>query len=113
MEDKTSFIEPLLEKVEEYGKTSFELIKFKALDKTAGVVSTVASRSFALLSVFMFILIASVGLALWIGNLLGESWYGFFAVAGFYGILGFVLFFLAHNWVKKCVSNSIVSQILN
>lgn len=113
MEDKTTFIEPLLEKVEEYGKTSFDLIKLKALDKTADCVSTVASRSFALLSIFMFILIANIGLALWIGDLLGKSWYGFFCVSGFYGILGFVLFFITHNWVKRSVGNSIVSHLLN
>lgn len=113
MEDKTTLIEPLLEKVEEYGKTSFDLIRLKALDKTADFMSTIASRSFALLSIFMFILVANIGLALWIGDLLGKSWYGFYCVSGFYGILGFVLFFLAHNWLKKSVSDSIVSQILN
>ena len=112
MEDKTTLIEPLLEKVEEYGKTSFDLIRFKALDNTADFLSSFAARSFALLSVFVFILMASIGLAVWIGDLLGKSYYGFLCVAGFYGILGFVLFFLAHKWIKRGISDVFVSQIL-
>ena len=113
MEDKIAFMEPLLEKVEEYGITSLELIKLKALDKTSDCVSTFASRSFALLSVYMFVLVANIGLALWIGDLLGKPWYGFFCVAGFYGILGFVLYFFMHNWVKKYVNNSIIALMFN
>ena len=39
MEDKVNLLEPLLEKVEAYSKTSFELIRLKALDKTADVAA--------------------------------------------------------------------------
>jgi hypothetical protein len=113
MEDKIIFIEPLFERTEEYGKTSYELFKLKALDKTAGVLSTFISRGAVVLALTMFIVIVSIGIALWLGDLLGKSYYGFFCVAGFYAIIGGVLYFFMHNKIKKRISNSIISQILN
>lgn len=112
-EDKVAFMEPLLIRAEEFGKTSLELIKLKALDKTAGVISTFISRGVAILVLSMFTIIVNVGIALWLGDLLGKSYYGFFCVAAFYGILGVVLYFFTHTSLKKSISDSIVSQMLN
>ena len=61
----------------------------------------------------MFVLIASIGLALYLGENLEKVYYGFFLVAGGYGLVGFVLYFIAHNWLKKSISSTIISQILN
>lgn len=107
------FIEPLFERAEAYGKTSLELIKLKALNKTTEVVSTGVSRSIVVFVVSMFLILSSVGGALWLGDLLGKSYYGFFCVAGFYGILGVVIYAFMHKWIKKCVSNSLILQLLN
>jgi sterol desaturase/sphingolipid hydroxylase (fatty acid hydroxylase superfamily) len=113
MEDKMNFIEPIFERVGEYGKTSFELFKLKTIDKTAGVASTFISRATAILMLFMFILILTIGVALWLGDLLGKSYYGFFCVAGFYALIGGVLYFFMHDFIKKIISNSIISHLLN
>ena len=113
MHDKQSFIEPLFERVEEYAKTSCELIKLKTLHKTTEVSSVAVSRGFAMSVFFMFIILTSIGLALWLGELLGKMYYGFFCVAGFYGIVGIVLYVFMHNWMKKRVSNLIVSKLFN
>lgn len=113
MEDKINFIEPLFERVEEYGKTSFELLKLKALDKISGTVSSFVSRGIIILVLSMFLVLATIGVALWLGELLGKSYYGFFCVAGFYGIVGSVLYFLLFNWIKKRIRNSFVLHMLN
>ena len=57
MNDKMTFIEPLLERAEAYGKTSYELIKLKAVDKTADVASTMVSRGAVILVLSMFVVI--------------------------------------------------------
>lgn len=113
MEDKINFIEPLFERAEEYGKTSFELFKLKALDKTANIVSTFVSRTAVVLFLSMSSIIANIGLSLWLGDLLGKLYYGFFCIAAFYGIIGGVLYFFMHKWIKKRISNSIILQLLN
>ncbi len=113
MEDKTSFIEPLFERAKAYGKVSYKLLQLKALDKTASVVATLVSRSLAILFASIFFVSANVGVALWLGDLLGKSYYGFFCVAGFYGIIGAILHFLLHNSIKRWISNSIITQALD
>lgn len=55
MEDNAKMIESLLEKEIDYGKTSYELGKLKALDKTSDVVSLFMPHS------VVFFLVASFG----------------------------------------------------
>jgi hypothetical protein len=112
MKVNETFMGPLLQKAEDYGKTSFELLKLKALDKSAEVSSSVISRLLFAITLTFFFLILNIALALWLGDILGKSYYGFFIVALFYGILTAVLFFL-HRFIKARVSNSIITQMLN
>lgn len=112
MEEKSSF-EALLERAEDYTKTSFELIKLKAVDKFSDSASSAASKVVALFFFISFFLMLSVALSLLLGDLLGKAWYGFMVMAGLYGILFAVLFFVKHNWLKKMVGNSIIKSMLN
>ncbi|MGE5420368.1 MAG: phage holin family protein [Chloroflexota bacterium] len=112
MEEKSSF-EALLERAEDYTKTSIELIRLKAVDKISDGASSAASKVVALFFFVFFFLMLSVGLSLLLGDLLGKAWYGFMALAGLYGILFAVLFFVKHNWLKKMVGNSIIKSMLN
>jgi hypothetical protein len=112
MEENTSSIESLIDRATEYGKTSFELAKLKVLDKTSDVVSTLLSHSLALIIILSFVLFLSLGLALWIGEILGKIYLGFFIVAAFYGLAWILIHFFFHNWIKKCVGDSIIKQML-
>lgn len=113
MENRTKFIDPLVEKATEYGKTSYELIKLRTIDKSASLVSTLISRVAAVLFFLMFVLVFTIGAALWLGDLLGKSYYGFFCIAGFYAIISVVLYFFMHNTIKNKVNNSLIVQMLN
>lgn len=112
METQTNLIEPLLEKAEAYGKTSFELLRLKALAKTADVSSTLLSRSLFILLVIFFAFTINIAVALWIGDMLGKAYYGFFIVAGFYALVS-VIILLVHPSIKKSVSNNIIRQLFN
>jgi hypothetical protein len=113
MENKTNFIKPLYEIAQEYGKTSYELLKLKALNKVAEVLSTIVSRSLVVFSLFMFSVVANIGVALWLSDLLGKPYYGFFCLAGFYAVIGGVLYFFMHNSIKRKVSDSLILKVLN
>jgi len=113
METKTDdLIEPLLEKVEAYSKTSFELLKLKALDKTADVSATLFSRSLFVLIVSFFAFLLNVGIALWLGDILGKAYYGFLIVAACYAIVGVILLII-HPFIKARVNNAIIKQLFN
>ena len=96
-----------------YGKTSIDLYKLKAVEKTSDISSTIISRLTAFLVLSLFIVMSSIGVAFWLGDYFGELYYGFFCVGGFYGVLGVVLYFFLHNWIKERTCNSIVKQMLN
>lgn len=113
MEDKVNLIESIVERVTEYGKTSLELVKLNALEKTSDVISSVipyivAAVIFAFAMVFL-----NVGLALWLGEILGEIFYGFLVIAAFYCIVAIIFRFFMRKWLKKLISNYIIKQVLS
>ena len=111
METKSSLIESLFEKAEVYVQTNIDLFKVKTIDKSADVVSSLVSK---IAFIFIFILIAftlNIGLALWVGELIGKFYYGFFIIAAFYILVGIVLFFFHEKLIKKPVNDSIIIQL--
>ena len=44
MEENTNLIESLLERVTEYGKTSYDLVKLNVVDKTSDGISSLLSH---------------------------------------------------------------------
>jgi len=112
MEKPSILIEELLERVESYGKTTFELSKLQALETTTIVASSLVARMSVITIFFLFTLVLNTGIALLLGELLGKSYYGFFIVAGFYLLAGIVLYFFLHQWIKKPVSDLIITQAL-
>jgi len=113
MQDNAKLIETLFERTVEYGKTSFELVKLQALDKTTDVVSSFVPHSVVFVLVASFVLFFNVGLAFWLGEILGKVYYGFFVVAAFYGIIAIVIHFFMHKRLKKMVGNTMIKQMLN
>jgi hypothetical protein len=112
MEDNAKLIESLLEKATDYGKASYELVKLKALDKTSDVVSSFIPHTVVLVLIASFLLFLNLGLALWLGEILGKIYFGFLVVAAFYGIIAIVLHFFMHKWLKKLLCNYIIKQVL-
>jgi hypothetical protein len=112
MEDNTKLIESLLEKVTDYGKTTLELTKLKALEKTSDVVSSMLPRALICGLTVTFMLFISIGLAVWLGEILGKVYFGFFLVGAFYGLAGIVIHFFMHDWLKKMVRNNFIKQVL-
>ena len=112
MEAAPNHFESLLSKAGEYAETKATLIKLKFADKTSDTVSDAASSMVVGIFVGFFLLCFSVGLALWLGELLGKNYYGFFIVSGAYGIAGIVFHLNRKSLVKKPVSNFIITKIL-
>jgi len=112
MDEQSGLIESLIEKGEQYGKTTLELLKLKTLDKSADAASNLVSWLIVVIFAVLFFLILNIGVALWLGEVLGKSYYGFFVVAGFYGLLALVFGIFRKQLIKKPVNNSIINQVL-
>ena len=60
----------------------------------------------------LFALIMNIGVALFLGELLGKLYYGFFIVAAFYLLAALILHFFMYKWIKKPISDLIIKQAL-
>ncbi len=112
MDEQSGLIESLIEKGEQYGKTTLELLKLKTLDKSADVASNLVSWLIVIIFVVLFFLILNIGVALWLGELLGKSYYGFFAVSSIYALLALIFSIFRKQLIKDPLNNSIIEQVL-
>ena len=112
METPVSLIEELVEKTEAYSKTTYQLAKLKSLQTSTVIATTLVTRLSVIVMFTLFALVLNIGIALWLGEMLGKSYYGFFIVAALYLTLGIVLHFFLLQWIKKPMSNLIIEQAL-
>jgi hypothetical protein len=112
METAPNDIESLLTEAGNFIETRTELLKLKTVDKTADVVSSLVARLVVLMILGIFFMILNIGIALLVGEWLGKNYYGFFVVAGFYGIAGLICNTNKNTWIKKPLGNAIIQKIL-
>lgn len=112
MEDSKKLLETLVDRVTDYGKTSYELVKLQAVDKSSDVVSSVIPHTLVLILVASFMLFFNLGLAFWLGEILGKLFYGFFIVAAFYILVGLVVHLFMHKQLKEIIRNYVIKQLL-
>jgi hypothetical protein len=113
MNDNVTHIEMLFEKAEEYSITTVELLKLQAIRKSADVVSSLVSKAVITISVALSIFILNIGVALWLGKLTGESYYGFFIVAGVYVLFALLFYIFRHAWIKTPIKNNFIAKMVN
>ncbi len=100
------------EETREYIETSIEYYKLDAYKKTAKGTSALL-RYFFVLGVFLlFFSFLMIGIALFLGDLIGSSFYGFFIVAGFNLLLFFLLLTKGRKLFDKLVL-TIFSEIFS
>ena len=103
-------IEALLEHAGDYLDTRLDLVKLQVVQKTSDIISSLASRLILILIIVIFIMIANVGIALVLGDWMGKTYYGFFALAGFYLIVGLIFNAFKGKWIKGPVADSIIRK---
>ncbi|WP_339813250.1 hypothetical protein [uncultured Imperialibacter sp.] len=112
METVSNSFESLFQKLEAYGNTTIQLSKLKSLEMSTVLASSLISRLAVILVLSTSTLVLSIGVALWLGELLGRTYYGFFVVAGFYLLAGIIFHLYLHQWIKRPVSTLIIKQAL-
>jgi len=113
MENEPNAIGSLFETAGDYLETRIDLLKLKTVDKSSEVISSLVSNLVILLIITFGIFILNIGLSFWLGSLLGETWYGFFAVGGFYTLLAIFLIIFKKQWLKDPLNDVIVKKMLN
>jgi hypothetical protein len=55
----------------------------------------------------------NLGIGLWLGEILGKIYFGFFALAAFYLITGLIIKIFMYKWIKKVVRDNFIKQHFN
>ena len=109
--DKNS-VEKLIICVENYSKTSIELMTLRLVDKTSHILSKLIFYFILIVVCSFFLGMLSIGVAYKIGHVLGADYYGFLIVAAFFALLGILLLMVFTRVVSK-IKNTIISLLLN
>jgi len=106
-------IETLISDTSDFLETKAELVKLKTVDRASEIVSTLISKMTIFTAVIIFLISINTAVALVLGDWLGKSYYGFFIVAGLYGIAGLFLYAFRNKWLKKPFYRLMVDKLLN
>ena len=112
MENQSSPVESLVDRIKSYVETRIDLLRLKTIDKSSSFLSLLISMLVIILTGFIAIMLLSVGIALLLGDLLGKSYYGFFIVALLYLITGLVLYSSREKWLKAPIANSMIKKLM-
>ncbi len=96
----------------EYYASELELAKLKLVDKSSRQISLSAFLIILYILGLLCIGLLSLGIAIRLGERLGEYYYGFFILGGFYFILLLIFNLNRKKWIKKPVSDAIIRNLL-
>ena len=112
MYKETAPIEQLIEKVVMYSNTSISLVKLTLVDKIASLISTLTSHLFVGVFLILLFLMLNIGLGLWLGELCGKNYYGFFILTVFYTVVAIVVVLIRKIYIKEPIRNSLIAMML-
>ena len=111
--EEATLIETLVERAEVYTKSSIDLFKLKAIDKSADIMSAIVSTLIISVVVLIITIMVNIGAALWIGKLVESSYYGFFIVAAFYSLVAIIFCVFRKQLLNTPLSNSVIFFFTN
>lgn len=113
MNNQTNVFEDLFSTTADYLETKGELLQLKAVDKSSGIVSSFVSGIVISIVCCIVLIMLSIGASIWLGDILGSLYIGFFAVAGFYLLVLLILYIGRNSLLKIPVENFFVKKLLN
>lgn len=112
MEEAPGTLESLIENVKAYIITTLKLTELKVVKSVTSAISALAALLTSVVLISILVIMISIGAGLWLGEILGKIYYGFFAVAGFYVIVIVLVRVFLQNWIKSLVGRSILKHLV-
>ena len=110
MQSPIDNIEALYDKSKEYVETQMELLRLKAIDKASTMISSLASQLIFIIFMLIGLSLFNLALGYWLGELLGKVYYGFFALAAFYFIVGLIIYAVRKNSIGNPIRNALIDK---
>lgn len=111
MQEEPTKIEETVDSIKDYLNTRYELVTLRAADKLSRVTSNVLSYLPIIFLVVLTIVMASVGLSLYLNQVLQSDFSGFFVVGGVYLLTGLILVLIRKDSLAKPFRNKIIREL--
>ncbi len=105
-------IESLFEKTGDYIETRIELYKLRAVETSSDIIGSVVSKLIVSFAALAFLFLVNIGVALWLGQLMGRAYLGFFTLAGVYLLAAFIIYKMRKKWVKEPLVDKLIEKML-
>ena len=113
MENKPTPVASFFESANDYLETRMDLLKLKAVDKSSDIISSLVSSVVVFVILIFGVFILNIGLSIWLGNVMGQVWYGFVVVGSFYTLAAILLIVFKAKWVKGSLTDIFIKKMLN
>lgn len=112
MEKQSNSVGSLFEKAGEYLETRIELTKLKTIDSASDFAASVLTKLVFFFVLALALVIGSIGLSYWVGDLLGKTYYGFFIVTGIYLLILLLVSINKYEWIRNPLHGRIIRKML-
>lgn len=101
----------LIDKIKEYVTVRIELATLSATEKGSHLFASIVTDSIlAILMIFVF-LFGSLGLGFYLSEIIGNTYVGFFIIAGFYLLIGLIIFAIKDSYIQKKIANRVIKKV--
>lgn len=97
--------------IREYIKVTLVKLEDKAIDKVSGLAAALFGLIFLLLTFSLFFIFSTIALALFIGSLLGNHYWGFLIISLFYLAAGILLWTFRKKLIKRPVARILANAL--
>jgi hypothetical protein len=111
MEKVFAKAEDLADSLKEYVNLRIASLKLTTAEKTSAVIANIIAGAVAVMVLVLFVLFASVALAIGLGTWLESMWAGFLIVAGLYLLMGMVVWAARGKLIRLPVMHAIIQQL--
>jgi hypothetical protein len=112
MEEFSKDMELLVDKTTLYVRTSYNLFRLKTILKASEIVSSIVIISISGILFLAIMVFLSFALSNYIGDLLGETYYGYLVVSGLYLVILMLFKIFFYRIIKRKIQNSIIKKML-
>lgn len=86
-------------------------LKLTTAEKTSAVVANIIAGMAGIFVLLLFVIFASVALAIALGTWLNNGWAGFLIVAGLYLLVGVVVWTARGKLIRLPIMNALIQQL--
>jgi len=112
MDFKEKKIETVYARIEDLVNNQQEIIKLKAYSKSADIATFLVMKIIMFVVIGLFAFLLNIGISIWLGEVLGKTYYGFLVLAGFYAFAALFIKTILYLNIEYKINNYFLFKIL-